>query len=128
MIIAVPSIIIMFLISASYSRYLLQLAPSAIIPDLSGKRLLYLFKIAVIAALIGIVLLIPFRIIPWDPAQAPVFVTLISIPMVFGNAWRVKNLNPINSKVNHKVFVVPIVILIALLLLFQLVLAKGVEM
>ena len=128
MIITIVGIIVMLLICAAYSRYLLQLAPSEGYTRLPGKKFLYLFKISVAASLIGVVLIVPFRIMPWDRAMAPVFVTLLSIPIVFANAWRVKKLNPINSKVNQKVFLVPIIMLIVVLLLFQLVLAKGVEM
>jgi hypothetical protein len=74
------------------------------------------------------VLIIPFRIMPWDRAIAPVAVTLISIPMVFANAWKINNVNPVNNEVNKKIFVMPVILLIALLLIFQLVLAKGIEM
>jgi len=121
-------IIIMLAICAAYSRYLLQLAPNTDFTNHAGKRFAYLFKIAVLASLIGIVLIIPFRIMPWDRALAPVFVTLFSIPMVFANGWAVKNINPVNSKINKKVFIVPVILLVIVLLVFQLILAKGIEM
>lgn len=128
MIIAVAGIIIMLVLLASFSRYLLQLAPAVEQTDQPVKRFGYLFNIALLASLIGMVLIIPFRIMPWSRAFAPIAVTLISIPMVFANAWRVKNINPVNSRVNHKVFLLPVIILVALLLIFQLILAKGIEM
>lgn len=127
-IIAIAGVVIMLGIGASFSRYLLQLAPSAADTDQPKQRFSYLFKIAVAASLIGIVLIIPFRIMPWSRAFAPIGVTLISIPMVFANAWKVTAINPVGNDVNRKIFLVPIVILAIVLLLFQLILAKGVEM
>jgi hypothetical protein len=127
-VIAVSGVIIMLTICAAYSRFLLQLAPHTDMTNHATKRSGYLFKIAVLAASMGIVMIIPFRIMPWDRALAPIFVTLFSIPMVFANGWAVKNINPINSKINKKVFIVPLVLLVIVLLVFQLVLSKGVEM
>lgn len=127
-IITIAGIVTMLVIGASYSRYLLQLAPTTEQTDKPGKRFSYLFKIALVASLIGIVLIIPFRIMPWDRAIAPVAVTMISIPMVFANAWKVKDINPVNNEVNDKIFIVPVLILTAVLLIFQLILAKGIEM
>lgn len=126
-IIAVAGIGIMLLVLSAYSRFLLQLAPGTRYTDKPGKRFGYLFQIAVAASLVGIALIIPFRVMPWNRAFAPIAVTLISIPMVFANAWKVKNVIPVNSQVNQKIFWVPVVVLVALLLVFQLVLAKGIE-
>lgn len=126
-IIAVAGIIIMLWLLAGYSRFLLQLAPGIRYTEKPQNRFSYLFQIAVAASLIGIALIIPFRVMPWNRAFAPIAVTLISIPMVFANAWRVKNITPVNNLVNQKVFWVPVFVLVALLLVFQLVLAKGVE-
>lgn len=126
--ITIAGIIAMLVIGAYFSRYLLQLATGTEHTDKPGKRFAYLFKIAVAASLIGIVLIIPFRIMPWNRAIAPVAVTMISIPMVFANAWKVKDINPVNNEVNDKIFIVPVLILTAVLLIFQLILAKGIEM
>jgi hypothetical protein len=128
MIICVAGIGIMLFIGASFSRYLLQLAPSADNTDHPAKRFGYLLKIAVIASLIGIVLIIPFRIMPWRQIMAPIMVTLISVPMIFAHAWKVKNVDRINNDVNKRIFVLPILILVFVFLIFQLILAKGVEM
>jgi hypothetical protein len=128
LLISIAGIILMFLTSVAYSKYLLQLSPSAQYVSTASRRFKYLLHAAMIASLIGIALIVPFRIMPWDRAMAPVMVTLISIPMVFANAWNVKEVKTINSTINQKVFVWPIVFLIILLLIFQLILAKGVEM
>ncbi|HMK05762.1 MAG TPA: hypothetical protein VK489_16285 [Ferruginibacter sp.] len=128
LVVSLLGVIIMLCICVAYSRYLLQLAPNTDFTNHAGKRWGYLFKIAVLAGLIGIILIIPFRIMPWNRALAPVFVTLFSIPMVFASGWAVKNINPVNSKINKKVFIVPIIMLVIVLLVFQFILAKGVEM
>jgi hypothetical protein len=126
-IISIAGIILMLLVSSLYSKYLLQLAPGSSYTENAKTRFGYISRIALFASVIGIILIIPFRIMPWDRATAPVFVTLLSIPMVFVNAWKVKPTKTINSDVNKKIFVLPIIFLTILLLIFQLILAKGVE-
>lgn len=127
-IISFAGIITMLVIGALFAKYLLQLAPSGSITENTGSRFGYLFRIAFIASVIGIILIIPFRIMPWGRASAPVFVTLLSIPMIFAHAWKIKPLVPVNSDVNRKIFFLPVILLVILLLIFQLILAKGVEM
>jgi hypothetical protein len=128
LLISIAGIMLMLLIGMAYSRYLLQLSPSGEYVAVASRRFNYLLHAAVLASLIGIVWIIPFRIMPWDRAMAPVMVTLISIPMVFANAWNVSKVQTINSRINQKIFAWPVIFLIILLLIFQLVLAKGVEM
>ena len=128
LIIAIISIIVLLMTGSLFSKFLLQLAPSTLTTENAGARSGYIFRIAILASIIGIILIIPFRIMPWERASAPFFVTLLSIPMVFANAWKVKRIDPINSEVNKKIFLLPIVLLLILLLVFQLILAKGVEM
>jgi hypothetical protein len=127
-IIAIAGIILMLMIGAWFAKFLLQLAPSIAFTENAKTRFGYLFRIAFIASVIGIGLIIPFRIMPWDRATAPVFVTLLSIPMVFAHAWKVKPLAPVDNDINRKFSIAPVIFLTALLLVFQLVLAKGVEM
>ena len=126
-IIAIVSILLMLLVGALFAKFLLQLAPSVLTTEHARVRFGYLFRIAVLASIIGIVLIVPFRIMPWNRAMAPVFVTLLSIPMVFAHAWKIKPLVPINNDINKKIFLVPVILLVILLLFFQLILAKGVE-
>lgn len=128
LLITIAGIILMLLIGIAYSQYLLQLAPADNGIATAANRFNYIFRIAVAASIIGIMLIIPFRIMPWSRATAPVFVTLLSVPMVFAHAWKAKAGYTINSDVNRKIFLWPIIFLIILLLIFQLVLAKGVEM
>ena len=65
---------------------------------------------------------------PWERASAPVFVTLLSVPMVFAHAWKIKPLVPVDNDINKKIFIMPLILLVAMLLIFQLILAKGIEM
>ena len=62
--ISIAGIILMLLTGMVYSRYLLQLAPSNNNTDLAYKRFNYLFRIALAASVIGLMLIIPFRIMP----------------------------------------------------------------
>ncbi len=124
--ISIAGIIAMLYLCMLFSKYFLRLAPTVQAVSTASARSGYLFRIAVLASLIGIVLIIPFRIMPWDRAIAPVMVTLISIPMVFAHGWRVSITETINSRIHHKILTVPVVLLLILLLIFQLVLAKGV--
>ncbi len=127
MFISIAGVIAMLYTGVLFSKYLLRLSPSADVISTASGRFGYLFRIAVLAAVVGIILIIPFRIMPWDRALAPVMVTLISVPMVFAHGWKVKISNVVNSDVNNKLYIVPIVLLLILLLIFQLILAKGVS-
>jgi len=127
-VISITGIVLMLFIGSLFTKYLLQLGPSHTITENAKSRFGYLFRIALISSVIGIILIIPFRIMPWDRASAPVFVTLLSIPMVFAHAWKIKPLVPVNNDVNNKIIFMPVVLLVVLLLIFQLILAKGVEM
>jgi len=125
--IAIASIIMMLLIGSLFSKFLLQLASSGLISENAGARFGYLFRIALLASMIGIVLIVPFRIMPWNRALAPVFVTLFTVPIIFANAWKIRPLVPVNSDINKRIYFMPVILLIILLLIFQLILAKGVE-
>jgi hypothetical protein len=127
-IIAITGIILMLVVGCLFTKYFLQMAPSSSITENAGSRFAYLFRIALLASVIGIILIIPFRIMPWERASAPVFVTLLSIPMVFAHAWKIKPLVPVGNDINKKISIMPSIMLIILLLIFQLILAKGVEM
>ena len=127
-IISIAGIIAMLVIGALFTKYFLQLAPSSFVTENAGSRFGYLSRITLLASVIGIILIIPFRIMPWERASAPVFVTLFSIPMVFAHAWKIKPLVPVDNDVNKKILIKPLILLVAMLLIFQLILAKGIEM
>ncbi|HEX6847252.1 MAG TPA: hypothetical protein VF144_09750 [Chitinophagaceae bacterium] len=127
-IISIMGIALMLWIGSLFTKYLLQLSPAGSIGENPGSRFGYLFRIAILASIMGMILIVPFRIMPWERALAPVFVTLLSIPMVFAHAWKIKPLASIDNDVNKKILMMPVILLIVLLLIFQLILAKGVEM
>lgn len=127
-VISITGIVAMLYVSSLFSNYLLRLSPSIDLISTASGRFGYLFRIAILASIVGVILILPFRIMPWERAMAPVMVTLISVPMVFAHAWKAKILNTINSDVNKKIVIVPIILLLILLLIFQLILAKGVSM
>ena len=126
--ISIAGIIAMLYTGVLFSKYLLRLSPSAELIRTAPERFGYLFHIALMASVAGIILIIPFRVMPWDRALAPLMVTLISIPMVFAHAWKAKVTHTINSDVNNKIGIVPIALLLILLLIFQFVLAPGINM
>lgn len=126
--ISIAGIVAMLYLGVLFSKYLVRLAPSVDMISTASGRFGYLFRIALMASLVGITLIVPFRIMPWDRALAPVMVTLISIPMVFAHGWKAKVATTINSDVNEKVFIVPIILLLILLLIFQFILAPGISM
>jgi hypothetical protein len=127
-VIAIAGIIAMLYICTLYSNYLLRLAPDFEQVNTAKGRFGYLFRIAVLAAILGMILITPFRIMPWNRAIAPVMVTLISVPMVFAHGWKVKARAVTNSDINHRIMLLPIILLIGLLLIFQVVLAPGIHM
>ena len=127
-IISIAGIIAMLYTAVLFSKYLVRLSPSIDLVSTASGRFGYLFRIALLASVVRVILIIPFRSMPWDRALAPVMVTLISIPMVFAHGWKAKISNTINSDVNKKIVIVPITLLLILLLIFQLILAKGVSM
>lgn len=126
--ISIAGIAVMLYLGVLFSKYLLRLSPSVDRISTAPGRFSYLFRIALLASLAGIILIIPFRIMPWNRALAPVMVTLISIPMVFAHGWKAKVTRIINSDVNNKIHLVPIVLLLLLLLIFQFILAPGINM
>ena len=108
-----------------HTRFLLEHAPGNFLHH-PRSRFKYIFYIAFLAALLGAVLIIPFRIMPWHQVAAPFILFLFSLPWVYANAWWVKNVKIVNNEVNHKIQKEPIILLIILLGIFQLLLAPGV--
>lgn len=119
--------IIMVLIGIHFSRLFLRFAANDIDYGNLRAKLKYIRFIAVGAALIGSILVVPFKILPMRHAIAPLMVFVFSIPWVWSSASRDVTLRPILNELDNKVYKLPIVFLILLLLFFHLVLAPGVE-
>ena len=124
---AIASAIAMALVSIWFSRYLLEFAP--VDTDLKNPKVKfkYIRLIAVGAAIIGSILVIPFRIPPIGQAATPFIVSAFSVPWVWAAAGASKPIRHVPNRINEKVYWGPIVFLVLLLIFFQLVLAPGVE-
>lgn len=83
-------------------------------------------SIGTLSALIGTVLIIPFRIPPIAQIEGPAIVFLMPLFWTSANAWRVKDAHPVATTANQKVNWIPVVALIALLAIFRLLLAPGI--
>ena len=125
LLISLACIFVMLWICTLYSRIFLELSPNSSMVSTSSSRFGFLFRITLIAAFIGAIICIPYRIMPWGRAAAPFMVTLITVPMIWAYGWKVSNVKTYDNSINHKIILWPIVISVLLLLFFQLVLAKG---
>jgi hypothetical protein len=121
------SILATAMLSIWFSKPLLTFVGKDV--DLNNPRakLRYMQFIAVGAAFLGSIFIVPFRIPPPGQAIAPFLVFLVSIPWVWSAATLSKTLSKNSSSINEKVYWVPILSLVILLFLFRLVLAPGVE-
>lgn len=120
------SFLLVITISMYASGVLLKMAPSARHTETGRSRFAYLFRIAFMAGIIGMGLILPFRVPPLDRALAPVMVTMFSVPWIFANAWQAKKTPTRPNAVNEKVYMLPVIMLVMLLLVFQLVLRPGI--
>lgn len=121
----IVSAIAMALIGIYFSKLFLRFG--AIDHGKPGAKLKYIRFIAVGAALVGSILVVPFKILPMRHAIAPFMVFAFSIPWVWSSAARDVTIRPVLNEIDKKVYKLPIVFLILLLLFFHLVLAPGVE-
>ena len=126
-ILAISSATATALISIWFSRQLLEFASSD--TDLSNPKVKfkYLRFIAAGAAIIGSILVVPFRILPIGQAVAPFIVSVLSIPWIWAAAAVSKPVRRAPNRINEKVHWSPIIFLVLLLIFFRLVLAPGVE-
>ncbi len=108
-----------------FSRYFLEFAQEGKLTDHPFSRFKNQFQIAVLPALIGTMLIFPFRIPPLDRFTASFMLLFVCLPALFGFSWLVKQPKYSGSAANNKIFIAPIVLLVALLAFFQLVLAPG---
>jgi hypothetical protein len=109
------------------TRLLLAVADDNDRIDGAAARTHFIFAIAALPALIGIALIVPFRV-PRELIEVvvpPIVVTLVGIGWIQGNAWRETRVRagarPLDGPVAG-----PLVALIVLLLVFQLVLRPGI--
>ncbi|MGB5170668.1 MAG: hypothetical protein WBN69_04480 [Eudoraea sp.] len=126
-VLAISSIIAIALVNIWFSKELLGFVSSDVDLNNPKARFKYIRFIAVGAAFIGSILIIPFRIPPISQAITPFIIFFISIPWIWSSATLSKHVRGTSNKINEKIYWGPIVFLVLLLIFFQLVLAPGVE-
>lgn len=126
-ILAIVSLIAVALINIWLSKHLLNFAPDIVNLSNPKVKLKYIRFIAVGAAILGSILVVPFRIPPIGQAVTPFIVFICSIPWIWSSSPINKNIRPSSNKINEKIYWSPVIFLILLLIFFQLVLAPGVE-
>ena len=109
------------------TRPLLALADGDDRIDGAGARSRFIFRIATLPALIGIAMIIPFRV-PRELIEVivpPIAVTLVGIGWIQANAWREARARTAGRPLDGTV-AAPLAALVILLLIFQLVLRPGI--
>ena len=126
-ILAMTSIIATAVVNIWFSKQLLEFVSSDIDLDNPKARFKYIRFIAVGAAIIGSILIVPFRILPMGQAITPIVIFVFSIPWIWSAAAVSKHVKRTSNRINEKIYWSPIVLLVLLLIFFRLVLAPGVE-
>lgn len=119
--------IAMALFCIYFSRLFLGFAGDTLDYGNPRAKFKHIRYIAVGAALIGSIMIVPFKVPPMRHAIAPLMVFIFSIPWVWTSAGLDVTVRPVLNGIDKKVYRLPIVFLILLLLFFQLILAKGLE-
>lgn len=122
---AVVSLIATIMLSIWFSGPLLEFAAKDVDLNNPKVKLKYIRFIAVGGAMLGGVLVIPFRILPMSQAITPFVVFVFSIPWIWAAAAKREPERRNSNIVNEKIYWRPIACLILLLAFFRLVLAPG---
>lgn len=126
-ILGITSMIAIAMISIWFSKQLLQFASNDVDLNNTKVKFEYIRFIAVGAAIMGSILVVPFRILPISQAITPFIVMIFSIPWVWSAAAMSKPVIRIPNRINEKIYWSPIVLLVLLFVFFRLVLAQGLE-
>lgn len=116
------------LVSLWLTDPLLNLARPKAQISTARARSRYIFNVATLPALAGILLIIPFRV-PRnfvEVVMVPVVVTVIGVAWIQAGAWRVSRANPVAS-LGAVSIAYPLCAVLILLLVFQLVLRPGIH-
>jgi hypothetical protein len=114
-------------LALSLIRPLLSLADHPAAVSGAGARTRFIFQIATLPVLIGVALILPFRI-PREAIEVvllPILVSVIGVAWIQAGAWRMRAVRTIGST-NELSIAIPAGALVVLLLVFQLVLRPGV--
>jgi hypothetical protein len=124
--ISYASIFVIIALAYGFSRWFMQFSPANRIPDHGLKRFSSIFFIVLLPAVLGTLILFPYRIMPINRYQMTVMLLLVCLPFIFAFSWLIKGVKPLDNEVNQKVIKTPIILSLLVLLFFQLVLAPGV--
>jgi hypothetical protein len=113
----------MVVLLAHFGRLFIRQAPAEL--SIRGS-FRYLRWVVLFAALIGTVLILPFRIPPMERAMAAVFLLFVTLPSMMAFSWGRAQREVYGNEINKQVLIVPLVLLGVLLLVFQLYLRPGV--
>ena len=114
---------VMVVLLTFFGRLLLRQAPLQL-GIMESFR--YLRWIVLYAALLGTLLIFPFRIPPIDRAMAAVFLLFVTLPSTMAFSWGKQQKAVTNNEINNRILIVPILLLLLLLAVFQLYLRPGV--
>lgn len=123
----VAALIAMAVAGMGLARPFLTLASNPAQVSTRRGRMGFLFQVATLPAVLGVALILPYRV-PGAIDQVvivPVAATLIGIVWVQANGWRIEDVRLPTTK-RTVAILWPIVLLIAVLLIFQLILRPGV--
>jgi len=124
---AIVSAIAMALLCIWFSKLLLEFAPVDAVLNNPKVKLKYIRYIAVGAAIIGSIFVVPFRILPMGQAVTPFIVSAFSIPWIWAAAARSRPIRHVPNRINEKVYWSPILLLLLLLIFFRWALVPGLE-
>lgn len=125
LLISLAGVFLMLWIAAKYSKMFLSLSGPAVAASVPA-RFSFLFRFVFLAAILGSVLCIPYRILPWSRAILPFMVTLNVMPMVWAYGWKVRDVKTHENIIHDRILAWPVLFALLMLLFFQLVLARGV--
>lgn len=120
------SIIVIIALAYGFSRWFMQFSSLQMIPDHGLRRFRPIFYIVLLPAVLGTLILFPYRIMPINRYQMTVMLLLVCVPFIFAFSWMIKGARHVGNEVNDKVIKTPIILSFLVLLFFQLVLAPGV--
>jgi hypothetical protein len=125
-ILAITSITATILISIWFSRLLLEFVSNDVYLNNPKAKFKYIRFIAVGAALIGSILIVPFRIPPISQAITPFIVFVFSVPWTWVAAAVSKPMRRTSNGISEKIYWSPVLFLVLILIFFRSVLAPGV--
>jgi hypothetical protein len=124
---AIAAFGLLVVVGLSLTKPLLELAPSSAHVATARSRTNFILQIATLSALIGVILVIPFKVPPIEQIEGPILGFLFPLFWTLANSWRVKSVQPVVNTANQQVNWILIALLIGLLAIFQFLLAPGVS-